>query len=49
LFKYVQAKAYKTEPHFQRWLGIQGDRLAKEQGVNILKQLWADDLLFEEK
>ncbi len=46
LFKYVQAKAYKTEPNFQRWLGGEGDKLAAK-GLDIQKQLWADDLLFD--
>ena len=46
LFKYVKAKAYKTEPNFQRWLGLEGDKLA-EKGYDIQKLLWADDLLID--
>jgi len=46
LFKYVHAKAYKTEPNFQRWLGLEGDKLA-EKGLDIQKLLWADDLLID--
>ena len=46
LFKYVHAKAYKTEPNFQRWLGLEGDKLA-EKGHDIQKLLWADDLLID--
>ncbi|MBT3990883.1 MAG: thioredoxin fold domain-containing protein [Rhodospirillaceae bacterium] len=47
LFKYVKSNAYKTEPNFQRWLGEEGDKLAAK-GLDIQKQLWADELLFEE-
>ena len=46
LFKYVKAKAYKTEPNFQRWLGLEGDKLAKK-GYDIQKLLWAEDLLID--
>jgi len=47
LFKYVKARAYKTQPNFQRWLSGEGDKLA-EKGLDIQKQLWADKLLFNE-
>ena len=47
LFKYVKAQAYNGEPNFQRWLGEEGDKLAAK-GLDIQKQLWSDQLLFEE-
>jgi thioredoxin-related protein len=45
LFKYVHTNGYKSEPNFQRWISAEGDKL-RAKGVDIDKQLWADDLLF---
>ena len=46
LFKYVEKKAYEKEPNFQRWLGVEGDKLAAK-GLDIQKQIWADELFFD--
>jgi thioredoxin-related protein len=46
LFKYIKSKSYQVEPNFQRWLSEEGDKLATK-GVDVQKQLWADQLLFD--
>ena len=46
LFKYVGTKAYDKEPNFQRFLIAEGNAL-RDKGVDMEKQLWSDELLFD--
>ncbi|NQV54400.1 MAG: thioredoxin fold domain-containing protein [Rhodospirillales bacterium] len=46
LFQYVSTEAYKAEPNFQRYLIAEGTKL-RDKGVDMDKQLWADELLFD--
>lgn len=46
LFRYIQADIYKTEPSFQRYVIAFTDEL-RARGVDMNKQIWADELLFD--
>ena len=46
LFKYIRTKAYDKEPNFQRFMISEGNAL-RDKGVDMDKQLWADELLFD--
>ncbi len=46
LFKYIRTKAYDKEPNFQRFMIAEGNAL-RDKGVDMDKQLWADELLFD--